>query len=265
MTRRFLNILTAELSKTKSTSAVLIALFAVAFTTFLVLTNYNLDIQSIVSIGQNPWFRIIELSNSILAFFVITPTVILIISALAFIEQKADSWKLLYTLPISRGQILISRLSIIILLIVSILFTLCITIYLSASFLDWRFPEIEFSFYSCDLTYLLNHLAHTFISLLGLIGIQLFLSYFFKNVIPALSIGFFGFIFGFLLTAGNQKLALYNPYNYSMITQDLKMIRYEHNNIIFGSWITNVELNSIICFSIFLLLTFALEKHKNIK
>jgi hypothetical protein len=212
------------------------------------LTMHILDIYSRISLDNNPWERYLKSGTAVFSAFVLCPFTIFLISSIAFIEQKANAWKFLYTMPTSRYKLYLGKLTVIVIIISATILTLFILLVASAYLLDFLYPEYEFAYHSLDLVSVAKKTLRSIIAILGVVGIQYFISMLSKHFILPIGIGVLGFIIAFLLCVANSKIALYIPFAYPMIVHPSTGFRYEH---VQGEWLSNVEIYSILVFIVF--------------
>jgi hypothetical protein len=196
--------------------------------------------------------------------FLIAPFLVLFVSATTYIEQQANAWKYLYTLPYQRGQLFFAKLfSIIVLLLVSIALML-IAVVLSAYLLNIFKPAYEFTYYTPELLEMSTGLMHSAVGCLGIIGWQYLLSLRFKNFLIPLGIGILGFITSLILSLTSSKIVLYFPYSYPMLVKDYDMFRNEHIVEDYFLVFNNIESYSLLWFLACVLLAYLHERRKNI-
>jgi len=257
--------LSAEVKKLKSTPVVYLVGACCVFVIAIIMVAHTLDIINAVRINVNPWKRCFGAGMGIYSFFVMVPFVVLLITAVTFVEQRANAWKLLYTMPVARGNVYFSKL-IIIILIVFITSVLLIFGVVGAGYmLDQIFPELEFTYYQAPILNAFEDIIHLLIASLGVIGLQYFMSLWFKNFLVPMSIGIVGYILAFILTTTNTKFVLYLPYTYSMTVKDHGMFKSDHTKEIWNGWLTNVELYSVLCFVLFVGLGYFYERWRNVE
>lgn len=260
-----LDHITAEFIKLKRTPIPLFMLFCCCFVGFITFASHAMDVHNTARVGVDPWIRYFKGSMSIYSIFVLTPFIILLVSAKAFIEQRANAYKYLYSNPIKRGHIYFYKLFMILfLLLVMVLLSTIILVGLSF-ILEMRYPEFEFSYHSIGIANFFKMNMHSLIASLGIVGIQFFLCMNSKNFMIPLGIGIFGFVLGFILMVTASKYSAYLPYEYPMIVKDFGMVNFPHRSESFISGINNLQLNSIICFVFFVILGYIFEIKKNIK
>ncbi len=254
----------AELIKLKHSPVWYILLLGIILTAAGVFIGHLMDAHNMVKLNIDPWQRYFSAALSIFNLFIVVPYLVLLVSATIFIEQRANAWKYLYTLPPGRGVIYTTKLALITLLYFFSLAMLIAAMVLSGYLLNFFRPEYEFTYYQPDLLVLAQNMGHFFLASLGLIAWQYWLSLRFKNILVPLGIGVFGFVFGIIMSVTGQKIALYLPYSLPMIVKDMDMFRNDHVAPSLINSLNNVELHSFALFLIFGLLGYWSEKKREV-
>jgi len=242
----------------------LIAFCIILVVISVILANY-MDVYNRVSIDTNPWRRYFVGGMAIYVLFVMAPFLILLTGAITYIEEKANGWKFMYTLDISRTQTYLSKLAVVVFLVLLASLILGLLIFVSGYVLGFVLPEYEFSYYTPDISYLLEVIVRAMLSCLGAIGLQYMISIMTNNVILSLGIGIFGYIVGFILAFSDTSMVLYNPYALVMIDQDFGAVDSDYKKYLIEGVITNVEVWSIGFFVLFTTIGCIYETRKNIK
>ena len=163
----------------------LIGATVLSISILIFFAHYN-DVESMSAIGKNPWHKIWDASIGIFSIFMNVPFLILLISAAIFIENHNNTWKYQYTAPVTRVMVIFTKLISIVLLIILTYGLLAFCIFCVAYFLNFIFPETEFTFYPIHFSEYSNKAILTLINSLGIIGIQFFLCMRFKGfLVPA--------------------------------------------------------------------------------
>jgi hypothetical protein len=185
-------------------------------------------------------------------------------SAVIYIEQRADAWKYLYSLPVARGGIFGAKLLIILVLISLATLLLIGLIPLSALLLSQSHPEYELMYYQPDWIQLFTSTARSMLAVLGVLGIHYFLSLRFRNFLIPLGIGMVGIILGLILAAANHPYSVYCPYSFPLIAQDFGMFRSDHRSYVLGDWLTQMEVYSLVWFTGITIVGWWLERRRSI-
>ena len=263
--KQTLPLFRSEVIKLKRSAVWYILLLGVALTATGVFIGHLLDAHNMVKINADPWDRYFRAALAIFNLFIVVPYTVLLVSAVIFVEQRANAWKYLYTLPYSRGQFYFTKWILVAILYLASIFFLLAGVVLSGYLLDVFRPEYEFAYYHPQYTFLLREMGHFFMASLGLVSFQYWLSLRFRNILVPLGIGVFGFVFGIIMSVTGQKLALYLPYSLPMIVRDFDMFRNEHIQDSFISGLNNVEVNSILIGIVFLLLGYWQERRRKVE
>ena len=208
-------------------------------------------------IGINPWekFMTVQIENSI-PFFI--PMFIVLITGLIMqIEHKSLGLKHLFALPIPKWSIYFGKLTIVVFAIITTYAYYYIAILLTGALLGLIHPDLAFLNFQPEHLKFIKILFTSFIASLGIIGIQFWLSFRFKNFIVPLGAGMFLAIIGIIISQAPQSI--YFPYSFSVLSVSLgnKM------PLIFG--ISSVTLFSIMCFLITSIFGYSHIKKLNIK
>ncbi|MBR9919794.1 MAG: ABC transporter permease subunit [Bacteroidetes bacterium] len=250
------NSFKAESIKIKHSPISWLTLISGALTAMLVTVLFLMRGIDPVEAGINPWDGYFSLCFSIFSALVLIPFVVLIVNALVQIENKANSWKQLYSLPIARGNIYFSKLILLLLFLISLYLIFAFSIIPVAWLTGIFRPEYAFQDYSPAFWPLAQRLAHSFIALLGLTAFHYWLAYRWKNIIPSIGIGFLGFVLAPLVLE-KPALAAFIPHSHvSWLSTEMSK-----GNI---SVLSQPEMYSLLFFVTFICLGYYQEKHRNI-
>lgn len=175
--------------------------------------------------------------------------VILICSLIPQIEYKNNTWKQVFASPQSIGNIFFSKYVAIIMMILFLFVMFNTFLIFSAMVPNLFYPKYGFLKNSIDWTTLLRFNVKSFISLLGIVSIQYWLSLRFRNFIVPIGIGLALLIAG--LIALQWEHASKIPYCFPVLT--FLNISSKRPS---SSFLLNHELNSIGYFVFFTLLAF---------
>lgn len=261
----FINNISAEFLKIKATPVYYFVVgCGLLIAAFLFIGNTT-NVHDLSRIGTNPWDTYLKQGMIIFSIFMIIPMLVLLISTVLYIEQGANAYKLLYTLPTTRGRIYVAKLVTLLILVMLSCILVLIMLVLSGFILGIFYPEFELTYYSPNYGDLIAKILHTFISTLGIIGIQYLLSVYSKHVLVPVGMGFIGLIVGFILFVRGSVMTLYFPYGYPMVAQNLGLVDYDYRTIVFGNWLSNIELYSIIVFIGAVILGYIYETKRSVK
>jgi len=206
--------LTAELYKFRRTFTLWMLILAPAFIPAINLIIFWTKGHEIVKEGQNPWDLLVNFSvdpgNFLFPFFVM-----IIALFVNNIEHSANTWKLIYTQPLSRTTVYLAKMKV---YIVMIFFSLMLFGVFSLGVgyvMQVVRPELGFD-QPFDPMFLFAACFKIFLCSLGYASIQFAISQKWKNLILPLGIGLAGFI-SFMILVQGWKYAPYHPYGYQIL------------------------------------------------
>lgn len=207
--------------------------------------------------GVNPWdkYMLNQVKNSI-PFFV--PIFIVLITSLIIqVEHKATGIKHLFALPIPKWSVYFGKLSIVLFSIISTYVYFFVAILFFGTLLGVFYSDLAFLDFQPDYLKYIKMLGVSFIASLGIVGIQFWLSFRFKNFIVPLSVGMVFVILG--LIAFQAPESIYFPYSYNILSISLG----DQMPQTFG--VSSVTVYSILCFILTSALGYLDVKRLNIK
>lgn len=206
--------------------------------------------------GVNPWdkYLVNQVQNSIP--FLVPMFIVLITSLIIQVEHKSSGIKHLFALPIPKWSVYFSKLSIVLFSIITTYIYFFIAILLFGTLLGLFHSDLGFLDFQPNYLKYIKMLGTSFIASLGIVGIQFWLSFRFKNFIIPLGIGITLVIVG--LVASRAPEAIYFPYAYNVLNFSLgdKMPQ------VFG--MSAVTVYSTLCFVVTAILGYIDIKRKNI-
>ena len=167
-----------------------------------------------------PMFLWIEYSAVILApmgSLILPMLVVFVAYSVNSVEHKADTWKTLFSLPISKLSVYGAKY-----LYAFFLIFLCLALFVLftvgfGNLLGMVRPQLQFGQYS--MAGLLAKLYFKlFLSSLGILSIQFLLSLLFRDFLKPMGIGFICAITGIILAGNSWQYAYLFPYSHPMIT-----------------------------------------------
>jgi hypothetical protein len=208
-------------------------------------------------IGINPWekFMTIQIENS--TPFFIPMFIVLITSLIMQIEHKSLGLKHLFALPIPKWSIYFGKLTIVIFAIITTYVYYYLAILFSGFLLGLIHPDLAFLNFQPEHLKYLKMLTISFVASLGIIGIQFWLSFRFKNFIVPLGFGMFLSIIGIIVSQAPQSI--YFPYSFSELSFSLG----DKMPLILG--VSSVTVFSITCFLVTSVLGYFHIRTMNIK
>jgi len=194
-------------------SAVLLPLLLclLVFTGFLNNSDHLLNHP-----GMMLWMEFSAVLLAIMGSLILPMLIVFIAYSVNSIEHKADTWKTLFSLPISKLSVYAAKyfyafFLILLCLLLFVLFTLGF-----GNLLGVLKPVLKFSEYNAAglLTQVYFKL---FLSSLGILSIQFLLSLLFRDFLKPMGIGFICTITGAILAGNSWKYAYLFPYSHPML------------------------------------------------
>lgn len=254
----------AEFTKLKYAPIFSLIVFSLFVICAIVFFASYMGVHDSVKMGQNPWPRNLNASLAIYSIFILIPFIVMFVSTGVFVENQARGWKFIYATPNVRSSIFYSKLFSFLIGIFMLGIIIIILTVITTYFADFLLPEYEFRFYKPDIKLILEGFVHAFISILGVIGIQYFISLRVKGFLIPMSFGVLMFIVGFIVSTIDKPLVLYSPYSYPGIVKDHSMFTIGKIGVTHDHWLSNVEVYSILIFICFVGLANILEVRKNV-
>ncbi|MBX3242540.1 MAG: ABC transporter permease [Chitinophagaceae bacterium] len=211
--------ISTEFIKSKKTFAwwlvIFGAVFMPLFVSFVFLSKWE---HLVPQQGQNPWDEFAEMSWKGMGFLY-TPFFVVLLTCLFFnIEHKNNTWKLIFTLPVSKSTIYFNKLFTLLIFIL-LFYILYIPIWISCGYAVGLIkPALQLTDHSPDYISLLSLCFHSFIASLGVFAIHFWLSIRFKNMIIPIGIAVLGGIIWVALHQGRAGEITYFPYAYNYST-----------------------------------------------
>lgn len=207
--------------------------------------------------GVSPWdsFMSNQIQNSI-PFFV-PMFIVLITSLIIQVEHKSAGIRYLFALPIPKWSIYFGKLWVVLFSILSAYVYFYIAILLFGVLLGVLNPDFGFLDFQPDHFKYLEMLLTSFVASLGVVGIQFWMSFRFKNFIVPLSIGMILVVVGLIVMQVPESI--YFPYAYNA----LSVFAGDKVGLTFG--ISTVTVYSVACFVVISILGYINIKNLNIK
>ncbi|MBX3254479.1 MAG: ABC transporter permease [Chitinophagaceae bacterium] len=217
--QNIIKVISTEFLKSKKTFAwwlvILGAGFMPAFVSFVFLSKWK---HLVPQQGHNPWEDFTEMSSKGLGFLYMPFFVVLLTCLFLNIEHKNNTWKHVFTLPVSKNYVYFSKLTALLLFII-MFYILYIPIWIGCGFMVGLIkPELQLTTYVPDYLLLLSICFHSFIASLGIVAIHFWLSLRFKNMIIPIGIAVLCGIIWVALYQGRSEQINYFPYSYNYST-----------------------------------------------
>lgn len=166
--------------------------------------------------GMMLWLDFAAPVLGVMGLFLLPMLIIFIAYSVNSIEYKADTWKSLFSLPISKLSVYAAKyfyafFLVFLCLILFVVFTLGFGYLLSV-----LKPELKFNEY--NVVGLLSQLYFKFfLASLGILSLQFLLSLLFSDFLKPMGIGFICVIIGGILAGRNWEYAYLFPYSHPMM------------------------------------------------
>lgn len=205
-----MKLLYTELLKLKNTFALWLTISGSLFVPLILFATYLSDVEAFVPGGEtNPWDDYLIRTLNGCCFFSVG-FILLIIGLIIHIEQKANAWKHLFTLPLSRGRIYFGKLALIFTMILVFFGLYLVFSILSGVSLGHVAPELGFENFKVPRLRIFRFLIDFGIAIIPMVFLQYWLSFRLKSLIASLGIGLGGLMVGLLLK--NWEYIIYLPY-----------------------------------------------------
>ncbi|MCE7995297.1 MAG: ABC transporter permease subunit [Roseivirga sp.] len=203
--------ISAELYKYRRTFVLWLLVLAPAFVpiiNFIILFKKG---DQIIKEGQNAWEVLlgntIQPGNFLFPFFVMV--IALFVNS---VEHNSNTWKLIYTQPISRLATFISKMKVYVLMVLFSLMLFAFFSLMVGYLLKVTSPELGFD-QAFDKSLIFQACFKIFLASLGYASLQFALSQKSKNLMLSMGIGIAGVISVMILMNG-WEYADYHPYGY---------------------------------------------------
>ena len=252
----YITSLRTELLKTKRSAAFWICLLGSGFIPAIFTLMYSLRPDKFANnLKIRPWELHFTQSWQAFSAFLLPLFVIIVCSMIVQIEYKNNTWKQVFVTPQSYSSIFFSKLDTILLMVLFLFVMFNVFMILGALLANIIHKEYTFLHSSLDIGVLLKMNLKSFVSLLGIIAIQYWLSLRIKNFIVPISIGLALLITSMIIQQWEHIYKV--PYAFPFIT-----FMSIASGGLKGKLFLNHELNSIGYFVFFTALAFLDMKYR---
>ena len=162
------------------------------------------------------WLQFAGAILAVMGSLILPMLIVFIAYSVNSIEHKSDTWKTLFSLPLSKLSVYAAKYAyafflVFLCLALFVLFTLGF-----GNLLGMLKPELKFSEYSVH-DILTKVYFKLFLSSLGILSIQFLLSLLFRDFLKPMGIGFVATITGVILAGNNWTYAYLFPYSHPMM------------------------------------------------
>lgn len=208
----------SEFYKTRKTmgfwSSVILPL---ALCLLLFVGFYNKSDKLLHEPGMMLWLQFSGTILGIMGSLILPMLIVFIAYSVNSIEHKAETWKTLFSLPISKLSVYAAKY-----LYAFFLVALCLTLFVIftlafGNLLGMVKPELKFSEYNIG-GLLMRLYFKLFLSSLGILSIQFLLSLLMRDFLKPMGVGFVSTITGVILATKGWEYAYLFPYSHPMLT-----------------------------------------------
>jgi len=242
----------AELIKTRRSASFWVSLLGAGVIPLVFMIAYLVrPDQNAERLKAMPWESHFFHGWQNFSSFLLPLFVILICTQIPQIEYKNNSWKQVFSSPQTIGNIFFSKYAAVGLMILFLFLSFNIFMIGSAIIANLIYPKFSFLKSQIDWGILLRLNVRTFVSLLGIISLQYWLSLRFRNFVVPIGFGL-GLLVTAMIVLPFTQVSHHLPYSYPVLTfmlsankspEDIASLKY-------------VEWGSVIYFLIFTLLGF---------
>lgn len=191
--------------------------------------------------NANPWELLFKKEWQSVSFLLLPMYIILAVSLTIQMEYGANAWKQLLVQPVPHWSIYFGKLILVMVMIVGCYILFCAFTLLSGLISGSIFPELGFLQAKPNYGEMFRTCYRSFLSVLGLVGVQYVLSLHWRNFVIPVGIGLCGIIASMVLI-GNWKYTDYVPYASPSLTL---MNIFKHSS---KELLTKNEVISIVYF-----------------
>ena len=255
----FTRNISIELFKLKRSFAFWLTIIGASFIPLIYFIYYALKYKSLIPADDvNPWDNFLTIQIMSAASLLIPLFIVLITSLIIQIEHKANAVKFVFTQPMPKWSIYFSKLLSVIGMIVFTYALFFMMMVISGKAAGTLHHELGLLSHSPNLSQPLKLLFRSFIASMGIVSIQFWISFRFKNFIVPLGIGIVLVITGLIVFQAEESV--YFPYAYNRLS--LFLLASEKGQM---AWFPNISLFSLIYFIVFSILGYLDISKINIK
>lgn len=238
---QFVGALRAEALKGKRSLAFWLTIGCSLFIPFIWLLALIFKSETLLpQVSPAPWdylfMKAYQNSVLLLPFYIV-----LIVNLIVHIEHRANAWKQLYVQPIPGGYIYCSKLIFILFFAAAAHLLFIAGIFIAGVISDLFVPRYQFLSARPGFSDYFQLLFRSYVSVMGIAGLQYALSYRIKNFSIPFGLGVAGVILAIM--AGRAEEIVYLPYAYPM----LSLFRYEQAVTL----LTEIHFYSLLYFVLF--------------
>jgi hypothetical protein len=169
--------------------------------------------------GMLLWISYVSIISGIMGNLLLPFYIIFVAYSANGIEHRADTWKTLFTLPISKWAVYAAKYFYTMFLVFLCLFLFYALLIGSGNLLGLLKPELHFYDYSIA-SFLLQVYIKLFLVALGILSIQFLLSLVWADFLKPMGIGFIGIIAGWIALGVKWEYVYLIPYAHPALALD---------------------------------------------
>ena len=210
------------------------------------------------------WIQFAGAIINVMGALLLPMLVIFITYSVNSIEHKADSWKTIFSLPVSKWAVYSAKFVYAMFLIALCLFLFLTFTIVLGNLLGSLKPELRFADYHME-NLLVQVYIKLFLSSLGILSIQFLLSLLWADFLKPMGLGFVGTIAGAITAAVSWKYAYLFPYaSPSLAVKSLPRPKPGSSDITVDIFTDNIYA-SLIVFAVIFIAGFYIVQKKSVK
>jgi len=162
------------------------------------------------------WMSYSNITLSIMGSLLLPIYIIIIGYSVNSIEHRADTWKTLFSLPISKWSVYAAKYLYAVFLVFNCLLLFYLFTIGSGNLLSVIKPELKFNEFHME-SYLGQIYLKLFLASLGILSIQFLLSLVWGDFLKPMGIGFIGTIAGLILVGVRWDYSFWIPYSHPLL------------------------------------------------
>ncbi|ASZ09760.1 ABC transporter permease [Chitinophaga pendula] len=214
--------------------------------------------KMIPAAGTNPWDRLFGNEWQSVSFLLLPMYIILAVSLSVQLEYNANAWKQLLAQPVPHWSIYFSKLILMLVMIVGCYILFSLFTLVGGAIAGVIHPELGFLRIRPNYEELFRTCYRSFLSVLGIVGIQYLFSLRWRNFVIPVGIGLAGVIASMILV-GRWKYAHFVPY----ASPSLTLINIYKK--VSGEVISKNELLSVLYFALLIPIGYCYFRRKEDK
>ncbi len=236
-----LRCLQADALKLRHTAAVRLLVGAAVVPVLLVFLAFCFYGTMLVKSGRSPWATYVLNAWHTWAGLVLPLLLLLLATLVVQLEHRANAWKHLYALPVSRGTVLLSKLLVLFGLSLAVQVLYAGLLLLAGLGLGWVRPGLGLRPEAMPLAAVAALLGRTYVATLGLLTVQYVVSVARRSFVGPLALGLAGLVLALVLTS--LSTAGWLPYANALLT--LKTVRADASGLAVAGALAPHEWHSL--------------------